>query len=104
LTFAGNILTNDMILRIIFAAILMYLLYRICRRLFLPSGKKVKPLPNDRGEGGQGEELVEDPVCHTYLPISQAHEFTDHGRTHYFCSEKCLEQFRGRERPKQEGS
>jgi len=93
-----------MILRIIFSAILLYLLYRICRRLFLPSGKKVKPLPNEQGEGRQGEELVEDPVCHTYLPISQAHKLGDKGRMHYFCSEKCMEQFRKQERPKQEAS
>jgi YHS domain-containing protein len=85
------------LLRIIFAAILVYLFYRICRRLFLPSGKKVNPLPNhDPGEIKQGEDLVEDPVCHTYLPISQAHKLTDAGQIFYFCSAACQEKFQGR--------
>ena len=93
-----------MILRIIIAAVLMYLFYRICRRLFLPSGKKVKPLPNDPGEERQGEDLVEDPVCHTYLPVSQAHKFTDEGRPFYFCSSACLEKFQAQEKRKKEES
>jgi len=82
-----------MILRLIVAAILLYLLYRITKRLFLPSGKKVKPLPDVKQGGNKGEELVEDPVCHTYVPLSEAHTLDVEGKTVHFCSMKCLEQY-----------
>jgi YHS domain-containing protein len=93
-----------MIYRFIFAAILLYLLYRIGRRLFLPAGKKVKPLPGEQDRKKQGEELVEDPVCHTYIPVSEAHTLTADGRALYFCSQKCLEQFKDQVKTKQEES
>lgn len=41
----------------------------------------------------EGEDLVEDPYCHTYVPQSQAHKASIDGQDVYFCSEKCLEKF-----------
>jgi YHS domain-containing protein len=40
------------------------------------------------------EDLVEDPCCHTYLPLSQAYKADIDGKTVYFCSETCYENFR----------
>jgi len=43
----------------------------------------------------EGDELVKDPVCQTYLPRSRALERTIHGMTRYFCSETCLRRYLG---------
>ena len=36
---------------------------------------------------------MEDPYCHIYVPISQAHKATIDGQDLYFCSERCLEKY-----------
>ena len=37
----------------------------------------------------QGGEMVEDPMCHTYVPKSTAVQRTISGHTVYFCGQKC---------------
>lgn len=83
-----------MIIRLIISIILFYLVYRIAKLLFLPGEKSVKPLPKGHQENlTGGEDLVEDPCCHTYIPISDALKWKGPGKTHYFCSQKCLEKY-----------
>jgi YHS domain-containing protein len=41
----------------------------------------------------RGEELVEDPVCHTYIPLSQAYKKEISGKDYYFCSKQCSDKF-----------
>jgi uncharacterized protein len=43
----------------------------------------------------QGGEMVEDPVCRTYIPKSSAVQKTISGKTYYFCSRKCADAFSG---------
>jgi uncharacterized protein len=38
-------------------------------------------------------KLVRDPVCGTYVAPSTALSLTARGRTQYFCSEKCRDEF-----------
>ncbi len=84
-----------MILRLIVAAIIFYLVYRLARMLFLPGNKTIKPITREQRENiASGEDLVEDPYCHTYLPVSNAVVWQDQGKTQYFCSRKCLESYR----------
>ena len=40
-----------------------------------------------------GEDLVEDPVCHTYVPLSQAIKKEISGKNYYFCSKQCSEKY-----------
>ena len=49
-------------------------------------------------EGGARDELVKDPVCQTYVVRSRAIRNEAGGRSVYFCSTRCAEQFRERER------
>ncbi|MDX2481996.1 MAG: YHS domain-containing protein [Desulfuromusa sp.] len=42
----------------------------------------------------EGEIMVEDPQCGTYLPLSEAIKATIHGRQHYFCSKKCMKEYK----------
>ena len=40
--------------------------------------------------------LVRDPVCGTYVAPRQELSLTAGGTTHYFCSERCRDEFRRR--------
>ena len=41
-----------------------------------------------------GETMVEDPQCGTYLPISEAITASFANKQLYFCSKKCLKEYR----------
>lgn len=77
-------------LKIIVLLLLFYLLYRLFtagRRKIIPgSGPRDRP-PLDH------DVLVEDPVCHTYIPKGQAIALQQEDKIHYFCSEKCCRVF-----------
>jgi YHS domain-containing protein len=85
----GNV---RMILRWVIGIIVIYLLYRMIRKNFPAVGGKPGSARIQTPAGG--EELVEDPLCHTYVPLSQALRTEIDGKTVYFCSQKCLEQYR----------
>ena len=79
-------------LRIIILAALCYILYRL-----LFAGKKKEKPPQQRPVSGNStaiqDVLVEDPVCHTYVPQKQAIRAAKDGKIYYFCSEKCCQTF-----------
>lgn len=79
-------------LRILILCILFYIFFRL-----LFGGKKVpRNTGSKTGQGGQlssQDILVEDPVCHTYVPKKQAISWEQNDKTYYFCSEKCRESF-----------
>lgn len=78
-------------LRIIILAILCYILYR----LLFAGKKKVKPPPGPESDkqSSTRDVLVQDPVCHTYVPQKQAIRAVKEGKVHYFCSEECCQIF-----------
>jgi YHS domain-containing protein len=49
-----------------------------------------------RRNGSQAVKLVRDPVCGTHVAPRTALSMTADGTTHYFCSEKCRDEFRRR--------
>ena len=49
------------------------------------------PSPPEKSK--QGEDMVQDPHCGTYVPRSDAVSATVKGERYYFCSEKCRTQF-----------
>ena len=79
-----------MIFRLIIGIVLFYCIYKLL------SGRKADRRPAKMPQSTPGEDLVEDPLCHTYVPVSHAHRLSIDGKTLYFCSQKCLEQFRGK--------
>ena len=81
-----------MILRLVIGIIVIYLLYRLFRTGFPKVGGK-RAAANIKN-ATVGEELVEDPECHTYVPVSQAIRTEIDGKRVYFCSQKCLERYR----------
>jgi len=45
--------------------------------------------PGPRDKGGNGEEMVRDPQCGVYVPVSSALKRRVKGQTVYFCSREC---------------
>ena len=79
-------------LKITLGVILIYLFYRLVRTWKRVGGPiKAEPLAT-------GEDLVEDPLCHTYVPMTHARRVEIDGKTVYFCSEKCLEQYKSEQK------
>lgn len=78
-------------LRIIILAGLCYILYR----LLFAGKKREKRTPHSDPEKSVPVQdvLVEDPVCHTYVPQKQAIRGVKDGKIYYFCSEKCCQTF-----------
>jgi YHS domain-containing protein len=82
------------IIRIIVLIVLLYLAYRLVKSIirFIQANKKDVPEID-----GRGEDLVEDPFCHTYIPISQALKVTRKEEVLYFCSKECSKKYFARE-------
>ncbi len=79
-------------IRLLILAILFYILYR----LLIAGAKKKKNRAASAAKGGElprQDVLVEDPVCHTYIPKKQAIVYTDGNESHYFCSNTCRDNF-----------
>ena len=72
--------------------ILIYVLYRIFKKFgqLEPAKKENYQFKSTTIEG---EDLVEDPFCHTYVPLSQAFKKEISGNDYYFCSKRCSEKY-----------
>ncbi len=75
-------------LRLIFLIFIIYILYKLLWK---------KPLKRDdyaeKDSNMLEEEMKRDPVCGTYIPVSQAIKYKHKGRTYYFCSDECKKKF-----------
>ena len=74
-------------------AVFLYVVYRL-----LTGGRKKKPVGTNRQAAAPGElaahdELVEDPVCHIYIPKRQAIVLQDSDTVVFFCSEQCRKMY-----------
>ena len=76
-------------LRLIFFVILGYILYRLLKSFF-GAGRKVYR----NSDGTVIDEMVQDPVCKTYIPKRQAVNIVKKGREYFFCSRECAEEFK----------
>jgi YHS domain-containing protein len=79
--------------------LLLALLFIMLARAFWKLVENI--IAGSRGEStGRGQsaavKLVRDPVCGTYVPPRPALSVTAAGTTHYFCSERCLNEYQGR--------
>ena len=80
--------------RLLIIGILFYLLYRLLvgpKKRSKETGKFSRQ--NAAGNGDVQDVLVEDPVCHTYIPKGQAVQLHQDHQMYYFCSNKCCEIF-----------
>ncbi|MBN2569457.1 MAG: YHS domain-containing protein [Deltaproteobacteria bacterium] len=86
-----------MIIRLIFTVLIIYFVFRLVKGLLLPSGKRQENFPRKQASI-PGEDLVKDPYCGTYIPVSNAKKVTIDGKELYFCSNECIEKYKTRER------
>jgi len=80
------------ILRLILVIAVFVVLYILVRRLVV--GYKQGAEPDHYLEGLEGKDhMIQDPVCHTYVPRGDAVAERMGGQTYLFCSQKCAETF-----------
>ncbi len=73
--------------RLILYLILFITIYWVVKRaLSLPKKKTPNPL-------AVSEELVQDPVCHCYVPKNQSFAVSLNGQKFFFCSEECYKKY-----------
>jgi uncharacterized protein len=80
------------LIRLFIFIILIFLLYNITNAV-----KQLRPGKNENlkaeSTAAGGEDLIEDPVCHTYIPVSQAYKKEISGKDYYFCSKQCSDKY-----------
>jgi YHS domain-containing protein len=81
------------IIRLAVLVLVFYLLYKLWKGIFL-TRETPKNNPAVTGQPERGEELIEDPFCHRYIPASQAYRSTVDGQAMFFCSEECCEHYK----------
>jgi YHS domain-containing protein len=71
----------------------------------LGTAKSVKKNSDQyQSSSSRGEDLVEDPFCHTYIPVSQAYKKEISGKAYCFCSKECCDSYiLWRDKEKQQG-
>jgi uncharacterized protein len=77
--------------RLVILAGIIYLLFKWLRRSSTPVPKA---RPDEPAAGREVEEMVQDPVCGTWVPAGQALSLPAGKETRYFCSEECRDKFR----------
>jgi YHS domain-containing protein len=76
-------------LKLLFFGILAYFVFRFVQKVRLSGGG------NSKNAGlGPVDEMVQDPNCLTYIPKGSAIRKSVAGETHFFCSQKCIDEFR----------
>jgi uncharacterized protein len=79
-------------IRLLLLAVLFFLAYTLWGALARLLTHRPGPPPE---KTDQGEEMVRDPQCGTYLPRGEALTRTVKGRRYYFCSSECRDAFKG---------
>jgi uncharacterized protein len=75
-------------IRIIFLAVLAYILYRLVKGVF-----SVRTKIDRRKPGGVIDEMVQDPFCRTYIPKRESVRRVIEGQEYLFCSNECADKF-----------
>jgi YHS domain-containing protein len=83
--------------QLILLAAIIYLLYRWLRQETPGPRRGDQPPPPATGpfdrSAGPVEEMRQDPVCGTWVPVSQAVVLERDGETLFFCSPECRDKF-----------
>ncbi len=76
--------------RLLLGLLVGYLAYLVIRKVAQALGLWPQPsLPRDK----EPDVLVQDPVCHTFIPRREALRAEKDGKVFFFCSEGCLKRF-----------
>ncbi len=78
-------------MKLLIYLILIFLAYKLINRAL--GGRPVEK-GHYKTTDLQGEDMVRDPTCNTYIPKDNALRAKAGGEVHYFCSEKCRSVFK----------
>ena len=83
------------VIRLIVLAILFYFGWLLIRGIMgkFKTGDSAGADEKADGNSPAQDELVEDPVCHTFIPKGQSVQLHHDKKMYYFCSDKCCEMF-----------
>ena len=81
------------LIRFLIICALIYFSYKLIKSIFFPHVNAKRDLPEHKTTAIKSEDLIEDPYCHTYVPVSQAYKASIGGQTVYFCSKKCFDKY-----------
>lgn len=85
-------------MRIVALLVLAFVIFAFLKGLFRVVSLVQKVKKGSRRENElQGGEMIEDPVCHTYIPKETARQLKAEGQIFYFCGEECAKAFVKRE-------
>jgi uncharacterized protein len=76
--------------RLILLAAIIYILFKWLWRSTPPAAK---PRTFEPPQDQKVEEMLQDPVCGTWVPVGQAVILDRDKETLYFCSAECREKF-----------
>ena len=79
-------------IKLLMLILLGFVGYSMIQGIIRPKQDRDNKPPRNRSR--DGEKMVEDPQCGTFIPISEAVSATVNGQEHYFCSQKCLKTFK----------
>jgi YHS domain-containing protein len=78
-------------IKLLLLALLFFLGYSFFQALFPSRNKELK---RKADQMKNGEQMVQDPHCGKYLPLSEALSANIRGQHHYFCSPECRTEFK----------
>ncbi len=83
------------VIRLVVLAVLAYAAWLLIRGIVgrLKIDDRAGAKNKSDGTTQAQDVLVEDPVCHTLVPKHQAIRLRKDGKTYYFCSDKCCDNF-----------
>lgn len=79
-------------IKLLMLILLGFVGYSMIQGIIRPKEDRGKKMPRNRTR--DGEQMVEDPQCGTFLPISDAISAHINGKEHHFCSKKCLKTYK----------
>jgi YHS domain-containing protein len=83
--------------RLILISVLLAILYYLLRQMFRSFKtplQNAQTKPSAQRPDDEQDQMIEDPVCHTFVPRRIALVELIEGREYCFCSKECAGQFR----------
>lgn len=79
-------------IKLLMLILLCFVGYSMIQGLIRPKDPGGKKMPGNRSR--DGEQMVEDPQCGTFLPLSEAFHAHINGKEQHFCSKKCRKEYK----------
>jgi len=85
-------------MKFLFYILAGYLIFKILKGRFSPKGRRgmggaPRPPKAETPPVRDEEEMVQDPVCESYVPMSEALKVRSRRGVVYFCGPECKEKF-----------